>query len=82
MYAFRVGLISPPYLSFVTAKRLSTGELTEEKIITVIQEYRPEQVLFVRNEFPMVKQYLQEDYRLIYERGKRFLYFRKDLKDQ
>jgi hypothetical protein len=30
----------------------------------------------------MVKQYLQEDYRLIYERGKRFLYFRKDIKDQ
>jgi hypothetical protein len=82
IYAFRAGLISPPYLSFVTAKRLSTGELTEEKIIAVIQEYRPEQVLIGRNEFPMVKQYLQEDYRLIYERSKRFLYFRKDLKGQ
>lgn len=82
MYAFRVGLVTPPYLSFVTAKRLSTGELTEEKIIAVIQEYQPEQVLIGRREFPMVKQFLQEDYRLIYERGKRFLYFRKDLKGQ
>jgi hypothetical protein len=82
MYAFRVGLVAPPYLSFVTAKRLSTGELTEEKIIAVIQEYRPEQVLIGRREFPLVKQYLQQDYRLIYDRGKRFLYFRKDIKGQ
>lgn len=82
MYAFRVNLISPPYLSFITAKRLSTGELTEDKIIAVIQEYRPEQVLIGRREFPKVKQFLQEDYRLIYERGKRFLYLRNDLKGQ
>lgn len=82
MYAFRVNLIAPPYLSFVTAKRLSTGELTEENIIAVIQKYRPEQVLIGRHEFSKVKEYLQEDYRLIYERSKRFLYFRKDLKDQ
>ena len=82
MYAFRVGLISPPYLSFITAKRLSTGELTEDKIIAVIQEYRPEQVLIGRREFPKVKQFLEDDYRLIYERGKRFLYLRKDIKGQ
>ena len=82
MYAFRTGLINPPYLSFVTAKRLSTLELTEEKMISVIQEYRPEQVLIGRREFPKVKQFLQADYRLLYERGKRYLYLRRDLKGQ
>lgn len=82
MYAFRVGLINPPYISFVTAKRLSTLELTEEKIIALIQEYQPEQVLIGRREFPKVKQYLETDYRLLYNRGKRYLYLRRDLKGQ
>ena len=80
MYAFRAGLVNPPYLSFITAKRLYTGELTEEKIIAVIAQYRPEQVMIGRREFPMVKAYLQADYRLLYDRGKRYLYLRKDLK--
>lgn len=82
IYAFRVRLINPPYLSFVTAKRLSILEFTEEKIIEVIQEYRPEQVLIGRREFPKVKQYLETDYRTLYNRGKRFLYRRRDLKGQ
>ena len=82
MYAFRVGLVSPPHLSFVTLKRLSTQELTEEKMIAVIQEYRPEQVLLGRRDFPTVRQFLETDYRLLYERGKRYLYLRKDLKGQ
>jgi hypothetical protein len=82
MYAFRAGLANPPYLSFITAKRLYTGELTEEKIIAVIAQYRPEQVMIGRREFPKVKAYLQADYRLLYDRGKRYLYLRKDLKDR
>jgi hypothetical protein len=82
MFAFRVGLMNPPYLSFVTAKRLFTQELTDEKIIDVIQEYRPEQVLIGRREFPRVKEFLEMEYRLLYKRGKNSLYLRRDLKGQ
>jgi hypothetical protein len=82
MYAFRVGLLTPPALAFISEKRLATGELTEQQIIAAIQQYHPEQVLVGRREFVKIKQVLQADYRLLYERGKRQLYLRKDLKAQ
>lgn len=82
MYAFRAGLLVPPYLGFITEKRLATGEVTEEQILQIIQEYRPEQVLMGRRVYPLLTQYLQVNYRLLYERGKRDLYLRKDLKGQ
>ena len=80
MYAFRVGLLVPPYLGFITEKRLATGEVTEEQILQIIEEYHPEQVLMGRRAYPLLTQYLQVNYRLLYERGKRDLYLRKDLK--
>lgn len=82
MYAFRVGMIVPPNLSFITEKSLATGEITEEQIIQTIEQYRPELVLLGRRQYPEIKQYLQANYRLLYERGKRQLYLRKDLKGQ
>ena len=82
MYAFRVGLVTPPALAFISEKRLATGELTEEQIIAAIREYRPEQVLVGRRDFLKIKQVLQADYRLLYERGRRQLYILKDLKAQ
>jgi hypothetical protein len=82
VYAFRSGLMVPPSLAFVSEKRMSTGELSEAAFIEAVQEYRPEQVLVGRREFGELKQFLQADYRLLYERGNRFLYLRKDLKGQ
>ena len=82
IYAFRAGLMVPPELAFVSEKRMSTGELTEADLITAVRTYQPEQVLIGRREFTELKRYLQADYRLLYERGKRYLYLRNDLKGQ
>ena len=81
MYAFRVGLLVPPNLSFISEKRLYTGEITEKQIIQDIEVYRPEMVLLGRSRYPVVKDYLKADYRLLFERESR-LFIRNDLKDQ
>lgn len=78
MYAFRVGVPVPPPLSVISDKRLVTGNLTEEKIIDMINEYEPEQIFIGRFEFPELESFLQEDYKILYTRGKRTLYLRKD----
>ena len=80
MYAFRVGLPVPPFLGAMSEKRISTGQLSEADIISVLEEYQPEQVLLGRREFPALEQILERDYKLLYERGKRMLFVRKDLK--
>jgi len=82
MYAFRVGLLVPPYLAVSSTKRRSTGELTEQQFIAIIEEYKPEQVLIGRSTYPEIEKYLEQDYRVLYTRGKRLLYLRKDLKGQ
>ncbi len=80
MYAFRVGLLVPPPLAAITDKRLASGEASEEQIIQVIEEYRPEQVLLGRFNLPAVDAYLKKDYRRIYQWGRRRLYLHGELK--
>ena len=80
MYAFRVGLPVPPPLAVMSEKRIVTGELTEAQIIAIVQQVRPEQVLLGRREFPELEAVLKQDYRLLYSRGKRQLYLRKDIR--
>jgi len=69
MYAFRVGLPVPPPLAAITDKRLASGEVSEEQIIQVIDDYQPEQVLMGRFNLPVVEAYLKKDYRRIYQWG-------------
>jgi len=82
IYAFRVGLPVPPYLAVSSGKRFVTGALTEEDLINFVKEYNPEQILTGYNVYPNLEKYLENDYRLLYTRGKRRLYLRKDLKGQ
>jgi hypothetical protein len=65
MYAFRVQRPVPPNVATFSSKRLSTGSLTEEDILTAMHEYQPEQVLIARFEIPALEAYLQEHYSLI-----------------
>jgi hypothetical protein len=65
MYAFRVGRPVPPNVATFSSKRLATGSLTEEDILTAMRDYRPEQVLMARFEIPTLEAYLQENYTLI-----------------
>jgi 4-amino-4-deoxy-L-arabinose transferase-like glycosyltransferase len=65
MYAFRVGRPMPPNVATFSSKRLATGSLTEEDILTAMRNYQPEQVLMARFEIPSLEAYLQENYTLI-----------------
>lgn len=65
MYAFRVGRPVPPNVATFSSKRLATGSLTEEDILTAMRDYQPEQVLMARFEIPALEAYLQEHYTLI-----------------
>jgi hypothetical protein len=65
MYAFRVQRPVPPSVATFSSKRLATGSLTEEDILTAMRIYQPEQVLIARFEIPALEAYLQEHYTLI-----------------
>ena len=65
MYAFRVRRPVPPDVATFSSKRLATGSLTEEDILTAMRDYQPEQVLMARFQIPALEAYLQEHYTLI-----------------
>jgi 4-amino-4-deoxy-L-arabinose transferase-like glycosyltransferase len=79
MYAFRVQRPVPPNLATFSSKRLATGSLTEEDILTAMRDYRPEQVLMARFQIPALEAYLQENYTLILDVEYFRLFLRKDL---
>jgi len=79
MYAFRVHRPVPPSLATFSSKRLATGSLTDEDILTAMRKYRPEQVLMARFEIPALEAYLQENYTLILSEEFFRLFIRNDL---
>lgn len=79
MFAFRVARPVPPVLATFSSKRLATGSLTEEDILTAMHEYRPEQVLMARFEIPALEAYLQEHYTLMASPEFYRLFLRNDL---
>jgi hypothetical protein len=79
MYAFRVQRPVPPVVATFSSKRLATGSLTEEDILSAMREYQPEQVLMARFEIPALETYLQEHYRLILSVEFFRLFLRNDL---
>jgi 4-amino-4-deoxy-L-arabinose transferase-like glycosyltransferase len=80
MYAFRVHRPVPPNLATISQKRLSTGSLTEDDILTALRQYRPEQVLIARFEIPSVEDYLRKNYRLILSVEYFRLFLRNDIR--
>jgi 4-amino-4-deoxy-L-arabinose transferase-like glycosyltransferase len=74
MYAFRAGLPVPPALAVISEKRISTGELSEDVIIALVDAYKPEQVLIGRFNFPALETYLSKDYGLAHTLGRRNLF--------
>jgi 4-amino-4-deoxy-L-arabinose transferase-like glycosyltransferase len=79
MHAFRVQRPVPPSLATFSSKRLATGSLTEEDILSAVREYQPEQVLMARFEIPALEAYLQENYTLILSVEFFRLYLRNDI---
>ena len=80
MYAFRVQRPVPPSLATFSSKRLATGSLTQEDILSAMREYHPEQVLMARFEIPPLEEYLKENYTLIVSVEYFRLFIRNDLK--
>lgn len=80
MYAFRVRRPVPPVLATFSWKRLATGSITDEDILTALREYRPEQVLIGRFNIPALETYLQGRYTLVLSVEYYRLYIRNDLK--
>jgi 4-amino-4-deoxy-L-arabinose transferase-like glycosyltransferase len=80
MYAFRVQRPVPPILATFSSKRLATGSLTEEDILTAMREYHPEQVLMARFVIPPLEEYLQKNYTLVLSEEFFRLFIRNDLK--
>jgi hypothetical protein len=80
MYAFRVHRPVPPNLATFSRKRLVTGSLTEEDILSAMREYHPEQVLIARFEIPVLEEYLKENYTLVSSEEFLRLFIRNDLK--
>jgi hypothetical protein len=79
MYAFRVRRPVPPNVATFSSKRLATGSLTEEDILTAMRQYQPEQVLMARFEIPALESYLDENYNLILSVEFFRLFLRKDI---
>jgi hypothetical protein len=78
MYAYRVGLPVPPYTAVLSAKRYDTGLITDAEMLEAVQEYKPEQVLLGRFQYPLLESYLEEHYWIIHDRGNIRLYIRDD----
>jgi 4-amino-4-deoxy-L-arabinose transferase-like glycosyltransferase len=69
----------PPELAVFTSKRLLTGNLTEQTVINAIITYKPEQVMLGRYKMDSVREYLDENYRRVYDKNQYVLYVRPDL---
>lgn len=77
MFAFRSEREIPPQLAVFSNKRLTTGWLTEDEVITAIREYDPKLVLLARFGLPNVQSFVQGQYELIYAYYPLRLYLRK-----
>lgn len=79
IYAFRVGRPVPPSLATFSWKRLSTGSLTQDDILTAMRKYQPEQVMIGRFDMPIIEDYIQKNYTEILSVEFLRLYLRNDL---
>ena len=79
IYAFRAGLPVPPATAAITIKRLATGYLTEEDLLATVRAYRPAQVLLSRFKWPLLREYLQSGYHLVYSHSGENLFVRNDV---
>jgi hypothetical protein len=59
MYAFRSGIPVHPYLAVITTKRYATGQPSQEEILSILLETKPEQVILSRFNIPAVQEYME-----------------------
>jgi hypothetical protein len=59
MYAFRSGIPVHPYLAVFTRKRYATGQPSQEEILSILLETKPEQVILGRFNIPAAQEYME-----------------------
>jgi 4-amino-4-deoxy-L-arabinose transferase-like glycosyltransferase len=79
MFPFQAGLAVPPPLAVLSSKRLATGTLTDDQILKVLEEFKPEIVMQSRFFLPAAEEYMRlRNFTRIDETPKYRLYLRKD----
>jgi 4-amino-4-deoxy-L-arabinose transferase-like glycosyltransferase len=80
IFAFRAQLPVPPYLAVVSKKRLAAGGLSDNQILEILTEYKPEQIFQERTSLQAVQEYMsRRNYRRVDSSKKYRLYVREDL---
>ena len=80
MFAFRTQLPVPPSLAVLSKKRIAAGALTEDQILEILVEYKPEQVFTGRFDLPVIQEYTStRNFRRVDFSEKVSLYIRKEI---
>jgi len=83
VYSFHSGLPMPPRLAVAALKRFWSGDLTNAQLVQELQRIRPGVLLLANDtrERPF-QEWMQAEYRLVYEDAQHRLYARKSVIDQ
>lgn len=75
IYAFHAGLPTIPELAVIPAKRIWSGRLTETKILSILEQYRPEQLLLEKwRKPPEWREFIKLNYTPAFEDEQYVLY--------
>jgi hypothetical protein len=81
MYGFYSKINLPPEIAVLPGKRLVSGNLNQQELLTILEKYQPEQILITR--FPIIlteiNPYVESNYHKIYEDEKTTHYILKSL---
>ena len=77
MLPFDAGLLVIPELAVIPAKRIWSGDITPEKLLRIVTDYRPELMLIAAKPLPLeseVRKLAERDYVLVARDQQRILY--------
>lgn len=82
IYSFYTDLPIPPEIAVLSRKRVASGELTSERLYSIMERYHPEQIVLGR--FPEIynqlETYINENYSKVYENKQAKHYILRNLK--
>lgn len=82
IFAVRAGIPVPPATAVLSRKQLETGNITNDKLIKIIEQYQPEKILLKRFPWTEVTDSLQQNYQLKKQKETDLSNFRLYVKDK
>jgi hypothetical protein len=80
LYPFHAGMLTPPEIAVLSAKRLRAGLITQPELLNLLVYYRAEQILVRRHVFgEKFMAYVGQHYTQVFEHGSLQLFIRSDL---